>query len=317
MQIFYYINVPLFSYLSRQSENLFLPSSVWERRAGALSLSHALLPDRLMAEVTRDNLEGPDQDEAISRRIVGDGTAPQSVSAYLDPNYWDERFAGEEHYEWLKDYSHFGHLIRRHIQPSHSVLEIGCGNSRLSEALLEDGVADITSIDISGVAVDRMRKRLRAKGLKGIKVLEADMLDLPFDSGCFDIVIEKGTMDVLFVDSGDPWNPRPLTVDKVLAMLKGVHRVLKSDGTFISISFGQPHFRRPFFEDPELTWSFEYQTFGEEFHYFFYTLQKGRRRFDSTIGNTEKFALPPICLLHEELEGEDYIFRTSVDELNT
>lgn len=27
-----------------------------------------------------------------------------------------------------------------------------------------------------------------------IKVLEADMLDLPFDDQCFDVVIEKGTM---------------------------------------------------------------------------------------------------------------------------
>lgn len=45
--------------------------------------------------------------------------------------------------------------------------------------------------------------------------------------------------DVLFVDSGDPWNPRPATVQKVMAMLQGVHRVLKPDGIFISITFGQ------------------------------------------------------------------------------
>lgn len=45
--------------------------------------------------------------------------------------------------------------------------------------------------------------------------------------------------DVLFVDSGDPWNPQPATVEKVMAMLEGVHRILKQGGTFISISFGQ------------------------------------------------------------------------------
>jgi spermidine synthase len=45
--------------------------------------------------------------------------------------------------------------------------------------------------------------------------------------------------DVLFVDSGDPWNPQPATVTKVMAMLEGVHRALKPDGIFISISFGQ------------------------------------------------------------------------------
>lgn len=45
--------------------------------------------------------------------------------------------------------------------------------------------------------------------------------------------------DVLFVDSGDPWNPKPETISKVMATLKGVHRVLKAGGTFISIAFGQ------------------------------------------------------------------------------
>lgn len=45
--------------------------------------------------------------------------------------------------------------------------------------------------------------------------------------------------DVLFVDSGDPWNPRPETVNKVMSMLQQVHRVLKPDGIFISITFGQ------------------------------------------------------------------------------
>lgn len=117
-----------------------------------------------------------------------------------------------------------------------------------------------------------------------IKVLEADMLDLPFEDGCFDVVIEKGTMvllevlfwmyylvqqwlsiiflfrrsaihlyvelryqkcmllnlkDVLFVDSGDPWNPHHATVEKVMKMLHEIHRVLKPEGIFISITFGQ------------------------------------------------------------------------------
>jgi ubiquinone/menaquinone biosynthesis C-methylase UbiE len=74
-----------------------------------------------------------------------------------------------------------------------------------------------------------MQSRLLPKGYKEIKVVQADMLDLPFDSESFDVVIEKGTMDVLFVDAGDPWNPRPETVSKVMATLDGVHRVLKPD----------------------------------------------------------------------------------------
>lgn len=41
------------------------------------------------------------------------------------------------------------------------------------------------------------------------------------------------------MDAGDPWNPRQETVSKVMATLDGVHRVLKPNGIFISITFGQ------------------------------------------------------------------------------
>ncbi|GKV19772.1 hypothetical protein SLEP1_g29991 [Rubroshorea leprosula] len=141
------------------------------------------------------------------------------------------------------------------------------------------------------------------------------MLALPFSDECFDVVIEKGTMDVLFVDSGDPWNPQPSTVSKVMAMLENVHRVLKPDGIFISITFGQPHFRRPFFQNSKFTWSIEWSTFGDGFHYFFYILRKGRRTSDGW-DSSEKLEMPSICLLQEELEGEDYIFRTNIDEMD-
>ncbi|KAG6777807.1 hypothetical protein POTOM_017643 [Populus tomentosa] len=219
---------------------------------------------------------------------------PSTALAYQDPHYWNERFSKEEHYEWFKDYSYFRHLIQAHIPPTSSVvtlslsclllleimngslkvLELGCGNSQLCEEMYRDGITEVTCIDLSAVAVEKMQKRLEAKGYKEIKVLEADMLDLPFNDKCFDVVIEKGTMDVLFVNSGDPWNPRPETVAQVKAMLEGVHRVLKPDGIFISISFGQPHFRRPLFDAPDFTWSVEWSTFGDGFHYFFYVLRK-------------------------------------------
>ncbi|KAK1291981.1 hypothetical protein QJS10_CPB17g02582 [Acorus calamus] len=255
-------------------------------------------------------------DETTIRRRRSDGVAPPTAKDYLNPDYWNQRFSEEEHYEWFKGYSHFRDLLLKHLLPNHSVLEIGCGNSQLCEELYRDGFKNLTCIDLSAVAVDRMQKKLSAIGVDGIKVLEADMLDLPFANESFNVVIEKGTMDVLFVDSGDPWNPRPSTVDKVMAMLEGVHKVLKPDGMFISISFGQPHFRRRLFESPGFTWSVNWNTFGDGFHYFFYTLKKGERPSDYKASG-QISDMHSLSLFHEELEDEDYIFRTAVEELNT
>lgn len=97
-------------------------------------------------------------------------------------------------------------------------------------------------------------------------------------------------------------------------MLQGVHRVLKPNGIFISITFGQPHFRRPLFDAPEFTWSIEWSTFGDGFHYFFYILRKGQRSLQ-TDGYTKRTNIPAISLFQDELEGEDYLFRTNIDEM--
>ncbi|KAL3635353.1 hypothetical protein CASFOL_019900 [Castilleja foliolosa] len=101
--------------------------------------------------------------------------APATVSEYLDPHYWDRRFAQEEHYEWFKDYSHFRHLILQHIKPSTSVLEVGCGNSQLCEELYKDEITELTCIDLSSVAVDQARAATRHGKISSYYYLELFM----------------------------------------------------------------------------------------------------------------------------------------------
>ncbi|KAK8482383.1 hypothetical protein V6N12_073057 [Hibiscus sabdariffa] len=118
---------------------------------------------------------------------------PKSVSAYLDPNYWNQRFSNEEHYEWLKDYSHFRHLIQAQIKPNSSVLELGCGNSQLSEELYKDGITEITCIDLSSVAVEKMKERLLSKGYEGVFPGCLLKFLLLFPSFCVFVLLEFDT----------------------------------------------------------------------------------------------------------------------------
>lgn len=46
-------------------------------------------------------------------------------------------------------------------------MELGCGNSQLCEELYRDGITDVTCIDLSAVAVEKMKHRLLAKGYNG------------------------------------------------------------------------------------------------------------------------------------------------------
>lgn len=55
----------------------------------------------------------------------------------------------------------------------------------------------------------------------------------------------------------------------------GIGSVLKRDGIFIYITFGQPHFRRRYLTGAHVTreTSLEINQLGESFHYFMYTLR--------------------------------------------
>ena len=75
------------------------------------------------------------------------------------------------------------------------ILNLGCGNSRLSEELSEEGYEDITNIDFSTKVITIMEEKCKAKFPKmSFKVM--DVLDMKeFQTGSFNTVIDKGTLD--------------------------------------------------------------------------------------------------------------------------
>jgi len=70
----------------------------------------------------------------------------------------------------------------------------------------------------------RLKMLNAVQGMDSLKWQVADMLSLPFQAEAFDAVIEKGTMDVLFVDNDSPWDPNPKVRSRVLQMLDETHR---------------------------------------------------------------------------------------------
>jgi len=96
-------------------------------------------------------------------------------------------------------------------------------------------------------------------------------------------------------------------------------RVLKSDGLFVSVTFAQQHFRKPFLLLQEFSWNVSVSTFGEGFHYYVYTLHKGRR---TETDHPVPFGWPlrdlaapsgiaDSTMQHDHMDREDYLL--SVD----
>ncbi|KAF8889315.1 S-adenosyl-L-methionine-dependent methyltransferase [Infundibulicybe gibba] len=199
---------------------------------------------------------------------------PHKNEEYSTKDYWNQRYTQESEegaFDWFKSYADIAPIIRELIpNKSSRVLMLGCGNSKLSEEMWDDGYKSITNIDYSAVVIEKMRQRHEV-ARPGLEWREMDVRDLRFDDGSFDVAIDKGTMDAMMTTKGDVWNPPQQVVEDCSKEVDETIRVLRQGGIFIYLTFGQPHFRRRFLTRPGTT--LEVRELGEGFHYYLYILR--------------------------------------------
>ncbi|KAK2191373.1 hypothetical protein NP493_53g06012 [Ridgeia piscesae] len=198
---------------------------------------------------------------------------PNKNEHYKDKTYWNKRYTTEESYDWFAKYSAFRCHILTTVKKDDRILMLGCGNSSLSEEMYADGFTKITNIDYSPAVIENMRERCCKLSHMDWQVM--DITDLQFDNGTFEVVIEKGTLDAMLVSENDPWNISAEGEEMINKILGQVSSVLRPGGRFISITFAQPHFRKPLYAQRRWHWSLETRTFGDGFEYFVYVMVKG------------------------------------------
>ena len=119
---------------------------------------------------------------------------------------------------------------------SDKILNIGCGNSKLSEDLSEEGYEDITNIDFSTKVINIMEQTYKEKFPK-MQFKVVDVLDMKeFQNGTFNTVLDKGTLDCILC--GD------CSVPNAAKMMAEVFRVLAPGGHYMVITYGDPEFAR-------------------------------------------------------------------------
>ncbi len=106
-------------------------------------------------------------------------------------------------------------------------MNVGAGNSEISERLYFQGFDSITNVDYSREVVNAMLKRYSDLNCK-IDYLEMDMKKLVFEHDHFDIVLDLGGSDCLLCSRN------PLGDYRIF--IQEVYRVLKGKGLYIRIS---------------------------------------------------------------------------------
>ncbi|KAH7913846.1 S-adenosyl-L-methionine-dependent methyltransferase [Hygrophoropsis aurantiaca] len=201
---------------------------------------------------------------------------PQENKDYGTKAYWDARYTQESSdasFDWFKSYSDLKpHICDLIPDKNARVLMLGCGNSKFSEEMYDDGYKNIVNIDYSSVVIRHMQER-HATSRPEMQWREMDVRNLSeFEDSFFDIAIDKGTMDAMMTSSSDVWDPPEQVIQDCTAEVKEVLRVLKKpSGIFLYITFGQPHFRRRYLSVPNTT--LKIKELGEMFHYYMYILR--------------------------------------------
>lgn len=122
------------------------------------------------------------------------------------------------------------------------ILMSGCGNSRLTEDMFEDGYTSITNIDISRVCIEQMVERYKDKPTLQWQQMNCCALDFPDET--FDVVVDKGTLDSVLCGEGSTAN--------TAKMCSEVSRVLKPNGVFLIVSYGVPDNRLNYLEKEDI-----------------------------------------------------------------
>ena len=111
---------------------------------------------------------------------------------------------------------------------------VGCGNSKLSENMYDVFFKNITNIDLSDVVIKQMS--VKNKSRTDMKYLKMDMLQMDFEAGQFDVVVDKGTLDALMSDE----NAQKANENSE-RLFNEIDRVLKVGGRYMCISLAQEH----------------------------------------------------------------------------
>jgi SAM-dependent methyltransferase len=167
-----------------------------------------------------------------------------SKEAYWKQFYKQQRKEVHPNFEWLTSYE----VLKPFILPlmpkqPYRLLDVGCGESTLAIDLCLDSPVPSQSlcIDISPDALLTLQEKMRDIHLRSfsrVDFLQADILNMPVQSGSMDIVIDKGTMDSFLKDED-----RDRAHARAVALYKECLRVLKPTGSLIQITDEDPALR--------------------------------------------------------------------------
>lgn len=120
--------------------------------------------------------------------------------------YWDNMYEGtgdrpSDSYSWYCGWEELGPFWKELVPDQNAhVLIAGIGNDPTPISLYEQGWKTITAFDYSQAGVERA-KSLFGANEKDVTFVNADARDLPLPDGSINAILDKGTLDAIYITS--------------------------------------------------------------------------------------------------------------------
>lgn len=188
----------------------------------------------------------------ISEARCENRSAPERMSnaANRAAEYWDGRYNADlsSPFEWIKTYADISGIVEEATRADRTchILNVGCGNSLITESMYDDGYHNIVNIDVSSVVIEQMQERNAHR--QHMCWLHMDATCTSFIDDGFDVILDKGTLDAIAINNFDKFASSKEAQPMVAQYLKEMKRLLRTGGTYVCFSLEEPRDRFTFFE---------------------------------------------------------------------
>jgi SAM-dependent methyltransferase len=131
--------------------------------------------------------------------FVREASLEHSITRKVNAFYEETPFPNYEEYDSLGSFYEkagrgvYARLLDEQIPMNASILECGCGTGQLS-AFLAKGRRQVIGQDLCLNSLRLANAFKAANGIDNLSLVHADIFDLPFADGAFDLVISKGVL---------------------------------------------------------------------------------------------------------------------------
>ena len=175
----------------------------------------------------------------------------KSSSNYGRKEYWNDSYKKEREFTWYSTWSDVSPFFRELVPISKDtrVLLPGIGNDSSMVDMYDDGFRHLTAFDYAPEGVECAKRffgttrvlpsgsmndaPVRDEGQEGVDLRVLDARDLPYEDSAFDAVLEKGTLDAIYLSGADN---KDLSYEQLSLAVSELARVVRKGGIVVSIT---------------------------------------------------------------------------------